>query len=250
MSANKITSGAAALLISAGVATVAVQERANARLTAEISSLQDQTSDLGSLQKENRMLTQTTDAARSLAEENQAGDALGGKIKTLVAEASGLRRQIAAQNARRRAVAGGPASAQAVDYSKVDRIPTPVIQGRPAYPFDLRQSGVGGQVLVDFVVDAAGNVRNAYAANSTSPEFEQPAVDAVSQWVFNPGQHSGRNVNTHMQVPIVFAVNDGQAGGPAAASSGQSGTAALVPFSVETSRPAIVPTDWFPGPKN
>lgn len=108
----------------------------------------------------------------------------------------------------------------------------------------MRKNGVSGQATVDFIVDSAGNVRNAVAASSTDTAFAQAAVDAVSQWSFNPGLKSGRSVNTHMQVPVVFTLGNGQAAGPAAASNSQPGTVSMVPLSV----PAA-PTDWFPGSK-
>jgi TonB family protein len=249
MSANKITMGAVVLLVAAGTATVVVQERANARLAAEVSSLQAQTADIGSLRRENQVLVRTTNAARSLAEANQTGDALGEKFKTLVAEAAGLRQQIAAEAARRRgaAAASGRSPGDAIDLSRLDQIPRPVLQGRPAYPVELRQNGVGGQAVVDFVVDATGYVRNAYAASSTNPEFAQAAVDAVSQWSFNPGKKSGQNVNTHMQVPIVFQVNNGPPP-PQPMPAGTQAFVILSAISVPASQPP--PTDWFPGPTN
>jgi TonB family protein len=252
MSANKIITGAVTLLVAAGAATVAVQERANARLAAEVSTLQEQTSDFGSLKQENQRLIRTTEAAQSLAEANQTGDALGAKIKALSTESAGLRRQIAAEAARRRAAAAasGATPVQAIDVSKLDQIPVPVFQAPPKYPFDLRVNGVGGQVLVDFIVDKDGIVQNAHAANSTNPEFEQPAIDAVNQWNFNPGQKSGQSVNTHMQVPVVFSVNNAPPSAPPAASSNQPGTVTLAPFSTSPSQPAPAPTDWFPGVKN
>jgi RNA polymerase sigma factor (sigma-70 family) len=252
MSANKIITGAVALLVAAGAATVAVQEQANARLAAEVSTLQEQTSVFGSLQKENQRLIRTTEAARSVAEANQTGDALGAQIKSLVAERTGLRRQIAAESARRRAAAAASGSAplDAIDVSKLDQIPVPVFRVPPTYPFDLRVNGVTGQVLVDFVVDKDGIVQNAHAASSTNSEFEQPSVDAVNQWNFNPGLKSGQSVNTHMQVPIVFSINNAQPSVPPAASGNQSPVVTLAPFSASPSQTAVVPTDWFPGVKN
>jgi len=61
---------------------------------------------------------------------------------------------------------------------------------------------------VDFIVDASGNVVNAYALQSSPAGFEKSAVDAVSQWKFQPGRKSGRDVPTHMQVPIVFTTKE------------------------------------------
>ncbi|HEY3755961.1 MAG TPA: energy transducer TonB [Opitutaceae bacterium] len=94
------------------------------------------------------------------------------------------------------------------DVSQLDRTPQPTIQGPPQYPFEMRRAGISGTVTVDFIVDAQGNVRNAYAVNSTQREFENNAVVAVSKWHFRPGQKGGHAVATHMQVPVVFSLNN------------------------------------------
>jgi protein TonB len=94
------------------------------------------------------------------------------------------------------------------DISKLDQVPVARVQVKPQYPFEMRRSGVGGEVIVDFIVDTNGEVRNAYAARSTQHEFESAAVQAVSRWKFRPGKKGGRAVNTHMQVPIVFTLNE------------------------------------------
>lgn len=94
---------------------------------------------------------------------------------------------------------------QAFDLKMLDRVPTVKFQARPEYPVNLRKAGVTGEVVVDFIVDIEGNVVNAFALRSTQKEFEAPAVAAVSQWKFKPGEKGGRKVHTHMQVPIVFS---------------------------------------------
>jgi protein TonB len=94
------------------------------------------------------------------------------------------------------------------DISKLDQAPVAKFQARPQYPFEMRRAGIAGEVLVDFIVDSNGDVRNAYAARSSQREFESAAVQAVSKWKFRPGKKGGRNVNTHMQVPIVFTLNE------------------------------------------
>jgi protein TonB len=63
-------------------------------------------------------------------------------------------------------------------------------------------------VVVDFIVDANGDVQNAFAVKMSQREFESAAVQAVSKWKFKPGKKGGRAVNTHMQVPIVFTLNE------------------------------------------
>jgi protein TonB len=94
------------------------------------------------------------------------------------------------------------------DISKLDQQPVARFQARPQYPFEMRRAGIAGEVLVDFIVDSNGDVRNAYAVRSSQREFEAAAVQAVSKWKFRPGKKGGRNVNTHMQVPIVFTLNE------------------------------------------
>jgi RNA polymerase sigma factor (sigma-70 family) len=253
MSANKIASGAVALFVAAGAATVAVQERANARLAAEVSSLQEQTSDFGVLQKENQSLVRAAQDAQSLAEANKAGDLLAEKIKALTAEAAGLRQQFMAEASRRRTAAAvnGQDQGRTFDISKLTQIPTPIFQGHPSYPFEMRQNGIGGQVVVDFVIDTTGAVRNAHVANSTRPEFEQAALDAVNQWIFSPGRVSGNSVNTQLEVPIVFAINNEPAAAPSTTPGSQAPTVTTVKLTavpVPASPPA--PTDWFPAAKN
>ena len=91
--------------------------------------------------------------------------------------------------------------------SSLDRAPLARFQAQPQYPFDMRRGGISGEVLVEFVVDANGAVREARAVRSSQREFETAAVQAVSKWTFRPGEKGGRKVATRMQVPIVFSLN-------------------------------------------
>jgi protein TonB len=99
------------------------------------------------------------------------------------------------------------ATVEVFDISRLDHQPVPVFMARPYYPFAMRRAGVSGEVLVDFIVDREGYVRNAFAARSSQREFELPAIQAVRQWRFRPGMVAGRAVYTHMQVPIMFSIN-------------------------------------------
>jgi periplasmic protein TonB len=94
------------------------------------------------------------------------------------------------------------------DPSMLDQQPVPKLQVRPQYPFEMRRAGIAGEVTVDFIVDQNGDVQNAYALKSSQHEFEAEAVKAVARWKFKPGRKAGRNVPTHMQVPIVFTLNE------------------------------------------
>lgn len=94
------------------------------------------------------------------------------------------------------------------DVSMLDQTPVAKFQARPQYPFEMRRAGIAGEVVVDFIVDTNGDVQNAYAIRSSQREFEAAAVQAVSKWKFKPGRKGGRDVPTHMQVPIVFTLNE------------------------------------------
>jgi protein TonB len=94
------------------------------------------------------------------------------------------------------------------DLKNLDQQPSPRFQAKPVYPFEMRRAGITGQVVVAFIVDSRGNVREAYSLKSSHREFEQAAVQAVSKWRFRPGKKGGRAVNTRMNVPIVFNITD------------------------------------------
>ena len=91
--------------------------------------------------------------------------------------------------------------------------PLPFKLVEPVYPAALRLTHTTGNVLVDFVVDTTGRVRNAKAIKSDHPGFSKPAVEAVQQWIFMPARQKGRIVNTHMQVPVYFRMSDIRDGG-------------------------------------
>lgn len=86
-------------------------------------------------------------------------------------------------------------------------------QEPPIYPREMRESGMRGEVIVDFLVDIEGRVRNAHAVRSLNPAFDDPAVEAVRRWRFEPGLKGDRPVVTHMQVPVVFQLDETHGGG-------------------------------------
>jgi TonB family protein len=96
--------------------------------------------------------------------------------------------------------------ATVVDLSMIDVAPVPKLQVTPQYPRELLVGRIEGEVIVDFIVDRNGAVQNAFALRSSRREFEVAAVAAVSKWTFRPGQKGGRDVDTHLQVPISFSL--------------------------------------------
>lgn len=105
-------------------------------------------------------------------------------------------------------IAGGPLHAgSAIDSRFLDHEPKTRYQKPPLYPADARQQGLGGRVIVEFVVDEAGRVSQARVVSSTDMRFEAPSLQAVMAWRFEPGRRSGQPVRFRMQVPVEFSLN-------------------------------------------
>lgn len=73
----------------------------------------------------------------------------------------------------------------------------------PALPLKMR---LGGKVTVHCVIDRSGRIREPEVIRSTSPLFNQAAIDAVQQWTFAPGTKDGQPVDTYFELTVTFAV--------------------------------------------
>lgn len=102
---------------------------------------------------------------------------------------------------------GAPATAglqNLFDIASLDQRPEARFQPSPTYPPSLRRSGVTGEVVVGFIVDASGDTRDAYIIRSTQSEFEAAVLQVVAKWKFTPGKKSGATVNTRVTISIPF----------------------------------------------
>lgn len=107
----------------------------------------------------------------------------------------------------RPAVSGGKALGAIFDISSLDQRPEARVRIKPVYPFEMRRAGVKGEVVVGFILDTNGDVRDPYIIRSSSPAFEQPAIDAVLKWKFKPGKKGGAAVNTRVSQQLSFSLN-------------------------------------------
>ncbi len=99
------------------------------------------------------------------------------------------------------------ASAVYAQDSKFDEPPMPTKTVPPRYPSELKREGISGMVTMSITVDEKGAVQNPIVKKSSRPEFEQPAIDAVSQWKFEPAKKDGQPVAVQVVVPVKFSVN-------------------------------------------
>jgi TonB family protein len=98
-------------------------------------------------------------------------------------------------------------------YPQKGQVPPRIISRRPPiYPFQMRQSGIRGEVLIEFLVDIEGRVRNPKIVKMLNPAFNAAALDAVRGWRFEPARVNGVPVNTVTQCSIAFTL-DGEADG-------------------------------------
>jgi protein TonB len=88
--------------------------------------------------------------------------------------------------------------------AELDQRPRVIFQRMPSYPQELRRSRRNGTVYIVFLVNQQGRVVNAKVEKSSDPAFEQPALEAVRQWKFEPGTRNGEKVQFKMRVPITF----------------------------------------------
>lgn len=105
--------------------------------------------------------------------------------------------------------AAGAVQEDTFDVADLEKRPEPVSQIAPAYPDALRKAKVEGLVTLIFVLDETGRVEDPRVENSSRPEFEKPALDAIRKWRFSPGQKDGQAVRTYIRVPLRFRVTAG-----------------------------------------
>jgi len=91
----------------------------------------------------------------------------------------------------------------------LEKRPEAVSQVAPVYPAELRKAKVEGIVTLVFVLDETGRVEDPRVENSSRPEFEKPALEAIRKWRFSPGQKDGQKVRTYIRIPMRFRVSSG-----------------------------------------
>ncbi len=94
-----------------------------------------------------------------------------------------------------------------LSHGDLENTPRARVTASPTYPFEARRNGQTGEVVVEFVVDEAGNVHTPTVARSSDRVFEEAALRAVARWKFEPGKRDGRAVRFRMALPIQFTLN-------------------------------------------
>ena len=82
------------------------------------------------------------------------------------------------------------------------------VQPGPTYPYEMSRAGISGNVVVEFIINANGDVIETQVKSSSHREFEVPAMQAVQKWKFKPGRKGGRAVSTRVSQLIEFNLED------------------------------------------
>jgi protein TonB len=87
------------------------------------------------------------------------------------------------------------------------RPPVVIQRVTPVYPRTALAARMNGTVIVECIVDKNGRVREVHVVSSTSPMFNQSAIDAVQQWQFAPGSLHGTAIDTIFDLTVTFRVS-------------------------------------------
>jgi TonB family protein len=90
------------------------------------------------------------------------------------------------------------------EKNPAERPPRIVKAVRPVYPSTMGLANQEGIVVLRFVVDTKGVVKDPEIVSSSHPAFTESALQAIQRFRFEPGVKNGSAVNTRMQMPIHF----------------------------------------------
>lgn len=94
------------------------------------------------------------------------------------------------------------------DINNLDQRPVARVQPGPQYPYEMSRAGISGEVVVEFIINASGDVVDTRIVRSSHREFEVPAMQAVQKWKFRAGRKGGKAVNVRASQLIEFNLED------------------------------------------
>ncbi len=113
--------------------------------------------------------------------------------------------------------AGGPAGAAAPVAGEDAASPEPyaalpfgaeppVLKTRvePQYPSAARKAGIGGEVVLQIVVERDGTIGGVFAVEEAPMGLTTAAIDAVRRWVYTPARLDGRAIAVIKTVRVRF----------------------------------------------
>jgi protein TonB len=84
--------------------------------------------------------------------------------------------------------------------------PQLLVKVEPTYPEVARIARLGGRVTVKAIIGLKGDVESAEVFSSTSPLFNQAALEAIRRWRYRPALMGGRPVRVYFTVAVEFSI--------------------------------------------
>jgi TonB family protein len=85
--------------------------------------------------------------------------------------------------------------------------PMVVHRVEPVYPEEARRGRVSGVVIIETLIDETGHVADAVALKPLPSGLTEAALDAVRQWVFEPGTFDGKPVPVIFNLTVNFKID-------------------------------------------
>lgn len=82
------------------------------------------------------------------------------------------------------------------------------MQERVVYPELAKKAGIEGRVVIQFIVDQTGHVRQPRLLRGIGGGCDEAALAALRQMRFTPGLQRGKPVNVKMSIPVTFTLRD------------------------------------------
>lgn len=86
----------------------------------------------------------------------------------------------------------------------IEKPPRLIRKVEPVYPEEAKKEGIQGVVIIEATTDKQGNVIQTKILKSESSLLNQPAVDALQQWKYEPVYKDGEPVGITFTVTITF----------------------------------------------
>jgi protein TonB len=95
-----------------------------------------------------------------------------------------------------------------IDARAVDRAPSVIGRApEPRYPAPLREAGIQGRVVAEFVVDTLGRAEmDGLTLDAAQILFGESVRAVLPRYRFTPGEVAGSKVRTRVQLPFDFAL--------------------------------------------
>lgn len=88
-----------------------------------------------------------------------------------------------------------------------EKAPRAVKRVMPEYPKEALQDRAEGKVILNIVVDEEGVVTDAKVITADPPGvFDEAAIEAMKQWVFEPAEQAGVPIKVRLAYPIQFTL--------------------------------------------